>query len=205
MIAIVDYGMGNLASVRNAFLKVGETDIQVTGDPALVKKADGILLPGVGAFGDAMRQLEETGLADVLRDRAFAGVPFLGICLGFHLIFEKGYEGGVFDGLGLVKGSVVRFDISEPVPHMGWNTAHFKRKEGIFDSFQKDVYFYFDHAYFPEPSDAHVVAAVTKYEVEFPSAILKGNIMGTQFHPEKSHQNGLRIIRRFADEVQKRI
>ncbi len=201
MIAIVDYGMGNLASVRNAFLKVGEKNIKVTGNPEEVKTADGILLPGVGGFGDAMQNLEKSGLAEMLRERAKAGVPFLGICLGFHLIFEKGYEGGVFEGLGLVAGSVRRFDISEPVPHMGWNIAKFSRREDVFDSFDRDAYFYFDHAYYPEPSDKGVIAAITDYGLEFPSAIISGNVMGTQFHPEKSHQNGLRIVRRFADVV----
>lgn len=198
MIAIIDYGMGNLASVYNAFLKVGETNVKISSDPAEIAGADKLLLPGVGAFEDAMKNLRASGIDKVIRSSVNAGKPFLGICLGYQLMFERSFENGQWEGLGLLGGDVVRFEVDLPVPEMGWNTAHFIKKEGIFSHFEKDSYFYFDHAYIPVLKDSSDAAAVTQYGVEFVSAVNRGNIFGTQFHPEKSHEKGLSIVEAFA-------
>ena len=195
MIAIIDYGMGNLASVYNAFVKTGCPDIEITSDPARVMAADKLVLPGVGAFEDAMKNLRRDGLIEPILENVARGKPFLGICLGYQLMFEKSYEGGEFPGLGLLKGSVVRFEVTLPVPHMGWNETVFRDGSGpLFDEFSGGVYFYFDHAYIPLPEDESVIAGTTEYQTEFVSAVRKGNIFGAQFHPEKSHENGLKII-----------
>lgn len=202
MIRIIDYGMGNLASVYNAFRKVGVQRVEISSDPQAIRQAEALVLPGVGAFEDAMKNLRANGLVEPILEHASAGKPFLGICLGFQLIFEKSYENGEWDGLGLLKGEVRRFEVELPVPQIGWNTAGFRKNPGVFSSFEGEVYFYFDHGYYPEPENPEVVAAVTDYGVEFPSAIAKGNIFATQFHPEKSHKNGLRIIENFGKLVQ---
>ncbi|NPV01637.1 MAG: imidazole glycerol phosphate synthase subunit HisH [Brevinematales bacterium] len=197
MIAIIDYGMGNLASVYNAFVKTGFGDIKITSDPADLRRADKLVLPGVGAFEDAMKNLRRDKLVDPILESVAAGKPFLGICLGYQLMFERSCEGGNFEGLGIMKGDVVRFDISLPVPHMGWNETLIKDGAGVFDGLAGNVYFYFDHAYYPLPSDESVIAGTTEYETVFVSAVRKGNVYGAQFHPEKSHNNGLKIISNF--------
>lgn len=199
MIAIIDYGMGNLASVYNAFRKVGENNVMVSSDPAVIRKADKLLLPGVGAFEDAMKNLRANRLVDPILESVDQGKPFLGICLGFQLIFEKSYENGEWQGLGIMKGEVVPFEIDLPVPQIGWNQASFLRNDGVFSSFEGDVYFYFDHGYYPRPADPDIIVAITEYAVEFPSVVMKDNVFATQFHPEKSHRNGLKIIENFAN------
>lgn len=197
-IAIIDYGMGNLASVYNAFVKTGHQNAEITSSPDDVRKAGKVLLPGVGAFEDAMKNLRASGMDKAIMDSVGEGKPFLGICLGFQLIFERSYENGVFEGLGILEGDVVRFDVSLPVPHMGWNEAVFAKPEGIFRQFaDKSVYFYFDHGYYPK-APADIVTATTEYETVFPSVVSRGNVFATQFHPEKSHRNGLAIIEAFA-------
>jgi glutamine amidotransferase len=199
MIAIIDYGMGNLASVYNAFNKVGATDIKITSDPDEISKADKLVLPGVGAFEDAMKNLKAGNLIIPILESVDMGKPFLGICLGFQLVFEKSYENGVFEGLGIFKGEVVRFNIDEPVPHIGWNEAEFCKVSPLSDGLSGSVYFYFDHSYYPVPKDKDIICAVTGYETKFASVINRDNIYAVQFHPEKSHTNGLKIIANFAE------
>ena len=204
MILIIDYGMGNLASVFNAFKYVGCGDVLISSKPEDLSKADKLVLPGVGAFEDAMKNLKASGMDSAIVDCVRKGKPFLGICLGFHLMFEKGFEGGEFEGLGLLKGDVRRFDVKLPVPHMGWNQAKLdlrsdsQMKGNIFEGMEKGTYFYFDHAYYPLVREEGVAKAITEYETEFVSAIWKDNVYGAQFHPEKSHRNGLRIVERFS-------
>lgn len=198
MIAVIDYGMGNLASVKNAFLKTGFPGTVVTSDPDEIRGAEKLVLPGVGAFEDAIDNLKRQGLIDPILDHVKSGRPFLGICLGFQLMFSKGYENGVFDGLGIFSGKVIRFEIDLPVPHMGWNTAMFDHKSGAFAAMENGDYFYFDHSYHAVPDDSAIIAARSEYGMPFVAAIQKGMIFGTQFHPEKSHDRGLCIIRDFA-------
>lgn len=202
MIAIIDYDMGNLASVKNAFLKIGAEDVKISSDPDEVEKANGLVLPGVGAFADAMKKLDESGLALSIKKSVKTGTPFLGICLGYQLIFDSSEEGGKVQGLGLIRGKVKRFHLNAPVPHMGWNEAEFIKPEGIFEGFGRPTYFYFDHAYYPEPEDESVIAARTEYAgFSFVSAIKSGSIYGTQFHPEKSHDRGLDLIQNYYHTV----
>ncbi len=192
--------MGNLASVYNAFKKTGCNEVKITADPKELEAADKLVLPGVGAFEDAMKNLNQSGQADVIKAAVKQGKPLLGVCLGFQLIFEKSYENGEWQGLGLLPGIVRRFEIEEPVPHMGWNQASFKASDSVFRHIQgQEVYFYFDHAYYVEPGEPGIVAADTEYgDVIFCSAASRDNIYATQFHPEKSHDQGLAIIEKFA-------
>lgn len=198
MIVIIDYGMGNLASVYNAFRKVGKDRVEVTNLPEKIEQADKLVLPGVGAFEEAMKNLQRFGLIEPIKNTVKKGNYLLGICLGFQLLFERSYEGGCFEGLGLLEGDVVRFNVELPVPHMGWNEAEFTGTCKIFDGLGKKVYFYFDHAYYPQPKDDSIVVAWTEYGLRFPSAVYKDSIYGVQFHPEKSHKNGLKIIQNFS-------
>ena len=202
MVTIIDYGMGNLASVYNAFRKIGREDARISSEPGDVRSADRLVLPGVGAFGDAMANLNRSGLAGPIKDFIASGKPFLGICLGMHLLFEKGHENGMHEGLGILKGEVVRFNIGLPVPHMGWNQVRAVKKgagNGIFDVLPENAYFYFDHSYYTVPSDKSVVLTTTEYEIEYASSVAWKNIMAVQYHPEKSHQNGLRVLEGFLD------
>ncbi len=197
MIAIIDYGMGNLASVYNAFKKVGIEDVAVTCRPEDIINADKIVLPGVGAFEDAIKNLESCRLVYPIIDFIRSNRPFLGICLGMHLLFERSYENGVFEGLGVLKGEIVKFNVSLPVPHIGWNQVSLLKKEGIFDNLANNAYFYFDHSYYPVPANTDMIAATTNYEIDYASSVVKGNIFAVQYHPEKSHKNGLKLIERF--------
>lgn len=198
MIGIIDYGMGNLASVFNAFKKIGCDEVKIVENGDELRKADKMILPGVGAFEDAMKNLRRDGFVDAIHDGVKAGKPLLGICLGFQLIFEKSYENGEFEGLGLFEGSVVRFETDLPVPHMGWNTAVFRKSDGIFSGMSGNHYFYFDHAYYPVPARKEVIVSTTEYGVEFASAVMRDNVCATQYHPEKSHKNGLKIVKAFS-------
>jgi glutamine amidotransferase len=197
LIGIIDYGMGNLASVYNAFKKSGAENIKITSSPEDVRLAEKIVLPGVGAFEDAMKNLEKFGLISPILDFIRSEKPFLGICLGLQLLFEKSYENGSFEGLGVLKGEVVRFDINLPVPQIGWNQVELITKKGIFDNLPENAYFYFDHSYYPIVSDSSVIAAKTVYGLEYVSAVTKDNVSAVQYHPEKSHKNGLKMIENF--------
>lgn len=205
MIAVVDYGMGNLRSVQKGFERVGFEAV-VTSDPRLLEKAEKIVLPGVGAFRDGMANLIQQGLVEPIRRHVAAGRPFLGICLGMQLLFEVSFEFGEHRGLGILPGEVVRFpaDMVEggerlPVPHMGWNRLSFRAPSPLFRGIADGVEVYFVHSYLVVPRDPGVVAAVTDYGIEFCSSVVAGNVMATQFHPEKSQEVGLAILRNFGE------
>ena len=200
MIAIVDYNMGNLASVQNAFAKLGKESV-IESDPAKFKDYDKLILPGVGAFGDAMEHLRDRNMIDALKEYAQSGKYMLGICLGMQLLFESSEEFGKHEGLGLIKGSVVAFDsskFSEPlkVPHMGWNRM-FTSKHPLFKNLDEEHYLYFVHSYHVKCSNKEDIIGTTNYGYEFTSAVSRDNVMGFQPHPEKSHKNGLHILENF--------
>jgi len=200
LIGIVDYNMGNLASVINAFEIIG-ANIALERDPAKLKNYDKLILPGVGAFGDAMEHLHENGMDEAVNAYAQSGKPLLGICLGMQLLFESSEEFGNHKGLGLIEGHVVafdekRFDQKLKVPHMGWNELFTQRETPLFDGLDKDFYLYFVHSYHAVCEDKYAIGK-TYYGYEFVSAVQKENIYGIQPHPEKSHENGLKIIENF--------
>lgn len=200
MIAIVDYNMGNLASVQNAFAKLGEDTI-IESDPNKFKDYDKLILPGVGAFGDAMTHLRERKMIEALREYANSGKYMLGICLGMQLLFQSSEEFGKHEGLGLIKGSVTAFDtvkFSEPlkVPHMGWNRM-FTSQHQLFEDLDEEHYLYFVHTYHVNCADKEDIIGTTNYGYDFTSAVARGNVMGIQPHPEKSHENGLKILENF--------
>ena len=204
MIAIIDYGMGNLRSVQKGFEKVG-SDAVVTQDPRVVLEADKVVLPGVGAFADCMSNLEKGGFVEPLLRVIREGRPFLGICLGLQLLFTEGEEFGVHRGLDIIPGRVVRFPdgMTEggealKVPHMGWNQLAFKQRPPAFAGLDEGTNVYFVHSYYVRPEDPTVVATTTTYGIEFCSSIWKDNIVATQFHPEKSQEVGLHILKNFA-------
>ena len=200
MIGIVDYNMGNLASVINAFESVG-ADIKVESDPKKLQNYDKLILPGVGAFGDAMEHLKSNGMDKAVKAYAKSGKPLLGICLGMQLLFESSEEFGTTQGLGLIEGRVVAFDESKfdhklKVPHMGWNELFKQKDTKIFDGLNKEFYLYFVHSFHAVCDDKYAIGK-TYYGYEFVSAVNKDNIYGIQPHPEKSHENGLKIIENF--------
>jgi glutamine amidotransferase len=200
MIAIVDYNMGNLASVKNAFAKLGK-DTVVESNPEKFKEYDKLILPGVGAFGDAMQHLIERNMVDAIREFAVSGKPMLGICLGMQLLFESSEEFGKHEGLGIIKGHVSAFDsskFSEPlkIPHMGWNRM-FTTDHALFDGLDENHYLYFVHTYHVVCEDKDNIIGETYYGYKFTSAVASKNIFGIQPHPEKSHKNGLKILQNF--------
>lgn len=195
MIAILDYGMGNLRSVTNAFRHLG-ADMVITRDEARIREAHALVLPGVGAFGKCVENLKKLGLFDLLKEQIAEGKPYLGICLGMQILLESSEETPGIDGLGVIKGRVVRFRGAMKIPHMGWNSVEIVRPSGIFDTIPSGSYFYFVHSYFPETQEP-VAATVTDYGVRFTSSLQKENIFACQFHPEKSQAVGLRLLRNF--------
>jgi len=200
LIGIVDYNMGNLASVINAFEILG-ADIAVESDPSKLNEYDKLILPGVGAFGDAMEHLKENGMDKAVKEYANSGKPLLGICLGMQLLFESSEEFGSSQGLGLIEGKVVAFDESKfdhklKVPHMGWNELFNQNDTALFDGLDKEFYLYFVHSFHAVCDDKYAIGK-TYYGYEFVSAVNKDNIYGIQPHPEKSHENGLKIIENF--------
>lgn len=196
MIAVIDYRAGNLKSVQRALVHIGEHCV-VTSDPTQITRADRVVFPGVGAAGSAMESLRELGLVETVRSVVDAGVPFLGICLGTQIIFEKSEEGGVLC-LGVLRGVVKRFPREcGKIPHMGWNTIMPVRRHPLLEGIGEDDWFYFVHSYYPEPADETDVVARTSYGIEFASVVGRGNVFATQFHPEKSGEAGLRILRNF--------
>ncbi len=200
MIAIIDYGVGNLASVNKAFTFIG-VDSVITSRPEEILAAEKVVLPGVGAFADAMDSLEKSNMISVIRQVAAKGTPLLGICLGMQLLFDYSTEGGErVPGLGLLKGSITQFplDMGLKVPHMGWNSLNIKQTDGLFKGIREHSYVYFVHSYYLTAQDSREVAAACSYGITYDAAVAKGNIMGTQFHPEKSGEVGLNILRNFA-------
>jgi glutamine amidotransferase len=202
MIAIVDYGMGNLRSVEKGFLKVG-IDAKVVSDPKAVDVANAVVLPGVGAFRDCMRNLREMSLIESIVRSIQKGKPYFGICLGLQVLFTESEEFGIHKGFDILKGNVVRFQTNFKVPHMGWNNVKISRRPPIFDGIQDDAFFYFVHSFYVVPDDNNIIATTTEYDITFTSMIWKDNIFATQFHPEKSQENGLRLLKNFGDFVKK--
>ncbi len=200
MITIVDYQMGNLRSVQKAFERTGHA-AHITSDPWEIAAATRLVLPGVGACGDAVDELRRRGLVEPIRDQIESGTPFLGICLGLQMLFDVSYEGGEHEGLGILPGKVVRFDLPEgfKVPHMGWNAAHFVRRPPIFQGVEEGAYFYFVHSYYVVPDDPDVVAIEADYSGRFCACVWRDNLYATQFHPEKSQAAGLQVLKNFAE------
>jgi len=202
MIGLIDYNMGNLRSVTNAFEKLGRS-IEIVKDADAVDKYDKIILPGVGAFKDAMTCLEERNMDKAIKAFAASGKPLLGICLGMQLLFESSVEFGNTQGLGLIEGQVIKFDTSRfqtrlKVPHMGWNELHVKKETPLFKGMPASFYLYFVHSFHVQCDDRYVIGSTT-YGYEFPSAVQKDNVYGFQPHPEKSHANGLAILKNFVE------
>ena len=201
MLAIVDYGVGNLFSLECSLSAIGVQSV-VTADPEVLKKADQIILPGVGAFGDAAKKLRDTGLDKVVIDLAKAGKPLMGICLGMQLLFEKGFEFGEHDGLGLIKGSVRPMAEVIPagykIPHIGWNALHFTKENPLFSHINEGDFVYFVHS-FCAVDCADSVAATTEYGADVTATVACGNVFGCQFHPEKSGEVGLKILQAFSE------
>ncbi|MBL8795675.1 MAG: imidazole glycerol phosphate synthase subunit HisH [Planctomycetia bacterium] len=198
-IVIVDYGMANLRSVQKAFEKVGQASI-ISSDAQRIAEAGKVVLPGVGAFQDAIARLNESGLTPPIVEHVRRGKPFLGICLGMQLIFTRSHEDGLHTGLDLLPGEVVRFE-DQPglkVPHMGWNQLHFRKPAPLFRDLPEGASVYFVHSYYPVPKDAAVIAAESDYPTPFAAAIWHENILATQFHPEKSQKVGLTMLKNFA-------
>lgn len=197
MIAIMDYGTGNLKSIRNGFLKVG-VDATITRDPYKIERSDALILPGVGAFGRAMKHLEDYKY--LIHDYINSGKPFLGVCLGLQLLFTKSQEDEGIKGLDVFKGEVLRLPEGLKIPHMGWNNLKIVNKCPIFKETGND-YVYFVHSYYVRPEDESIIAATTDYGIDVTAAICKDNVFATQFHPEKSGAVGLNILKNFVKEI----
>ncbi|MFH0732386.1 MAG: imidazole glycerol phosphate synthase subunit HisH [Candidatus Omnitrophota bacterium] len=206
MIAVIDYGLGNIRSVSKALERVG-AKVKVTDSPGEIAKAEALVFPGVGAFRTGMKNLKEKGILAAILDAVKKDKPFLGICLGFQLLFSESEEHGPTKGLDIIKGKVIRFTGKVKVPHMGWNTVKLQSPQPtahspqLFDNIPNDSYFYFVHSYYAVPEDKSVVIATTKYGIEFASVVNKGNVWGVQFHPEKSSDFGLKILENFVKNV----
>ena len=197
MIAIVDYGMGNLRSVEKGFLKVG-IDVVVTNKPEIIEKADGIVLPGVGAFKDCMRELSNLRLTDAIVNAIRNGKPYLGICLGLQVLFSESEEFGRCRGLDIFRGKVVRFQNGNlKIPHMGWNELTIQKQNPLLNGIKDKTYFYFVHSFYVAPEDSSIIAATTDYGLNFTSMVWEDNIFAVQFHPEKSQAAGLRLLENF--------
>ena len=200
MVAVIDYDAGNLRSVEKALNFLGE-DVMITRDGSRILAADKVILPGVGAFGDAMAKLNQYGLPPVIRQAVDRGTPFLGICLGLQLMFERSEESEGVEGLGLLGGKILRIppDQGLKIPHMGWNSLDIRRDSRLFAGISPGAYVYFVHSYYLEAEDEYVVAASAEYSVHIHAAVERGNVFACQFHPEKSGDVGLKIIKNFVE------
>lgn len=197
VIGLVDYGMGNRRSMQKSLERAGAT-VVLTGDHEQLRQADGLVVPGVGAFAAAMRALRESGLDELIRERAAAGVPVLGACLGMQLLFEHGAEFGGADGLGLLPGEVVPLDAKGlKLPHIGWNEVRWARPSALSEGLPDPTPFYHVHSFVPVPSDEDVALGISDYGIEFASVVGRGNVYGTQFHPEKSSRDGIALLANF--------
>lgn len=199
MIAIIDYDAGNLKSVEKALKYLGQ-DVIVSRDSSEILQADKVILPGVGSFGDAMNKLDHFNLVDTIKKVAEKDTPFLGICLGLQLLFEKSDETPGAEGLGILKGEILRIPPKEglKIPHMGWNSLNIKPQARLFDGIANNSYVYFVHSYYLKAEDENIVAASTEYSTHIHASVESGNIFACQFHPEKSSDVGLRILKNFA-------
>lgn len=198
MIAIVDYGAGNLHSVKNALDYIG-TESEITSSAEKILGADAVILPGVGAFGDCMKSLDESGLTEVVKKAAVSGKPFLGICLGLQLMFEESEEAPGVKGLGIFKGKVVKIpDCGLKIPHMGWNSIKLEKESKLFND---NSFVYFVHSYYIQPEDKSIVSASAEYGTKLDVAVERGNVFASQFHPEKSGDEGMKILKRFVSLV----
>ena len=201
MIAVIDYGVGNLFSLTQSLKAIG-ADAVVTSDPAVIRSADGIILPGVGAFEDARKKLSEAGLDTVVCEEARRGKKLLGICLGMQMLFEESHEYGIHKGLGLLKGSVIAMDGTIPeglkIPHIGWNSLHITAEHPIFKYVKENDYVYFVHSYYASGCEDSLLAT-SEYGIPITAAVAKGNVTGMQFHPEKSGEVGLAILKAFSE------
>ncbi len=202
MIAIIDYGMGNLRSVEKGFLKVG-VDARVVREAGAIDDASAVVLPGVGAFRDCMKNLAGMSLTEPIIRAIGKGKPYLGICLGLQVLFTESEEFGTHEGLDIIKGKVRKFRINLKVPHMGWNDVKLLRRPPLFKGIKDESSFYFVHSFYVDPEDPDVIAATTDYGITFTSMVWKDNIFATQFHPEKSQETGLMILKNFGDFVKK--
>ncbi len=200
MIAIIDYDAGNLKSVEKALKSLGQETI-VSRDSSVIKAADKVILPGVGSFGDAMNNLDHFNLVDTIKDIAESGKPFLGICLGLQLLFERSDETPGAEGLSILPGEILRIPPSDglKIPHMGWNSINIKDNARLFNGVPDNSYVYFVHSYYLKASDEDIVAATTEYSTHIHASVEKNNIFACQFHPEKSSDIGLRILNNFAN------
>jgi glutamine amidotransferase len=195
-VVVVDYGAGNLRSVARAVAHAGR-EPAVSSDPRDVGRADALIVPGVGAAADTMRNLKASGMVEPVRDYIASGRPFFGVCMGQQALLSVSEEGGEHECLGIIPGRVKRLPGGQKVPHMGWNRVHQRVAHPIFEGIPDDSYFYFVHSYYPQPDDESVVAGETEYGVTFPSVLARDNIVATQFHPEKSGEMGLRMYHNF--------
>ena len=200
MIAIIDYDAGNIKSVEKALLLLGQ-DVVITGDREEILKADKVVLPGVGAFGDAMDNIRRTGLVKVIREVTDRGTPFLGICLGLQLLFERSDEAPGVDGLGILEGEILRIPDKDglKIPHMGWNSLHLENNGRLFRGIEEGSYVYFVHSYYLKAADERIVKASTEYSTHIHASVEKGNVFACQFHPEKSSDVGIQILRNFVE------
>jgi glutamine amidotransferase len=196
-VAIIDYGVGNLRSVEKAFAATG-CEALVTSDESELRNAQRLVLPGVGAFGACMKALRERGFDRLVREQARKGMPVLGVCVGMQLLFDESDEFGSTHGLGLLRGRVRKFQNDLVVPHVGWNRIHQQRPHELFDGVAEGSFCYFVHSFYCEPADDAVVAGETEYGTRYASVVIEKNICGVQFHPEKSQDVGLRMLRNFA-------
>ena len=200
MIAIIDYDAGNIKSVEKAMLLLGQ-EVKITRDKEEILGADKVILPGVGAFGDAMRKLHQYGLVDVIKEVVKKGTPFIGICLGLQLLFESSDETPGVEGLGILKGKILRIPDAEglKIPHMGWNSLKFPREGRLFKGLPEDLYVYFVHSYYLAAEDESIVTATTEYSTLIHASVEQGNVFACQFHPEKSSDVGIQILKNFVE------
>ncbi len=203
MITIADYGVGNLFSLKSSFAAIGHS-VTVTSDADTIRSAERIILPGVGAFRDAARKLEESGLGHVIKEEAASGKPLLGICLGMQLLFDKSYEYGEYNGLGIIPGEIIPVADVIPkhlkIPHIGWNSLDLKRESPLFAHIKNGDYVYFVHSYYARTSERYVLAT-SEYGADLTAVVALDNVYGCQFHPEKSGKTGLSILKAFCEET----
>lgn len=200
MIAIIDYGVGNLKNVYTALKKL-DLDAFITSDINKINNSHAIILPGVGAFKDAMDNLIDYNLVNCIKDNVKTGKPLLGICLGMQLLFDTSYEDGIWKGLGLIEGEIVRFSNSLKVPHMGWNSLHKNKDHKLIKDINEGEYVYFVHSYYLKAKNSNNVLLYTDYDVKVPAVVAKDNVFGMQFHPEKSSDTGIKLLQNFKEMI----